>query len=259
MINNILSKLHVDVTLDPVVVVLLVVVPIILYIIFTIVQFVVTDKSAKTLQQDVSTKGLSRFCTAGLFVLFGLILVGLSTEFIIAYFVQCYENFDSDSKLLTSMLAKYRGLPISMLINGTIFCIAIYTSTEGVIAGIKTLNVPAGLSIELPYIKRKRLAAMFIVWCFLSILGTIYHIFVGSEEVDFCVLNLYVGLIVDLAILFIAERTPAMLENKTNGKITEGLIKVANTVIKEAESGPAMDVKPTDSSVVQPTAAVDEK
>ena len=259
MINNFLSKLHVNATLDPVVVILLVVVPTILYTIFTILQFVVADKSAKTLQQDVSTKGLSRFCTAGLFVLFGLILAGLSTEFLIAYFVQCYENFDSDSKLITSMVAKYRGLPVNVLINGTIFCIAIYTSTEGIIAGLKTLNLPAGLSIELPYIKRKRLAAMFVVWCFLSILGTVYHIFVGSEEVDFCVLNLYIGLIVDLAILFIAERTPAMLENKTNGKIAEGLIKVANTVVSEAGSGPAMDVKHTDDSCVQPTVAIDEK
>ena len=259
MITKILSKIRLNVALDPLVVILLVVLPIIAYVVFTIIQFAKTDKSAKALNQDVTSKGLSRFCVAGIFVLFGLILLGLSVEFFIAYLVQCYETIESDSKLISSMVAKYRGLPLGMLINGTIFCIALYTSAEGIIAGLKTLNVPAGLCIELPYIKRKRLAAMFIVWSFLSILGTVYHIFVGSEEVDFCVLNLYVGLIVDLAILFLAERAPTMLENKTNSKIAEGIVKVANTVISEAESGPAMDVKQEDISSVELSPAVDEK
>lgn len=259
MINNVLSKLHVNVALDLLIVAMLVAVPVIMYIIFTVVYFVKIDKSAKVLQQDLTTKGLSRFCTAGLFVLFGLILVGLSTEFFIAYMVQCYNDYDSESKLIASITMKYRGLPLKMLVNGTIFCIALYTGTEGYIAGMKTLNVSAGLSIELPYIKRKRLSAMFIVWCFLSILSTIYHIFVGSDEVDFCVLNLYIGLIVDLAILFIAERTPTMLENKTNVKLADETIKVANTVIEEVERGPAMDVKHNVDNYVEPTAAVDEK
>ena len=259
MINNLLSKIRIDVALDPLVVISLVVLPILAYIAFTIIQFAKTDKSAKSLHQDVSSKGLSRFCVAGIFVLFGLILVGLAVEFFIAYLVQCYETIDSDSKLISSMVAKYRGLPLEMLINGSIFCIALYTGTEGLIASLKTLNVSAGLSIELPYIKRKRLSAMFIVWSFLSILGTVYHIFVGSEEVDFCVVNLYVGLVVDLAILFLAERAPTMLENSTNSKIANGIIKVANTVISEAESGPAMDVKQEEAPSVELSAAVDEK
>ena len=52
--------------------------------------------------------------------------------------------------MLINMCKAYRPVPINILINGTIFCIALYTGTEGIIAGMKTLKVEQGLAVELP-------------------------------------------------------------------------------------------------------------
>ena len=111
------------------------------------------------------------------------------------------------------MCKSYKPVPINILINGTIFCIALYTSTEGIIAGMKTLKVEQGLSVELPLIKRIRVSVMFLIWCYLSVVATVYHFLIGSETVEFKIFNFYIGLIVNFAILFLAERAPSTLED----------------------------------------------
>lgn len=254
MIEKFLSSF--SLSINPVMVVVLTVLPVVFYTIYTIVQFTKTDKSVTQLGGDATVKGLSRFCAAGIYVLFGFILFSLIIEFLTAYFINVEVKLSTDSQLLSMIMSVYRGLPIELLVNGTIFCIALYTGTEGFIAGIKTLNISQGLCVELPYIKRKRLSSMFFIWCFLSIVSTIYHVIVGSDEVNFCVSNMYVGLIVDLAILFLAERTPTMLENKTTKEFENNVIKSATNVVSNI-MGPAVDIKNTSSG--DHTTAVDEK
>lgn len=254
MIEKFLSSF--SLSINPTIVVLLTVLPVIFYAIYTIVQFTKTDKSITQLGGDVTVKGLSRFCTAGIYVLFGFILFSLIIEFLTAYFINVEVKLSTDSQILSMIISAYRGLPIELLVNGTIFCIALYTGTEGFIAGIKTLNISAGMCVELPYIKRKRLSSMFFIWCFLSVISTVYHVIVGSDEVNFCVSNMYVGLIVDLAILFLAERTPTILENKTTKDFESKVIKSAANVVSDS-IGPAVDIKTTSSS--DSATAVDEK
>ena len=185
------------------------------YVVFTCYYFIKKDPYIKK-----DGGGLSRFLLAGIFVMFGLILFDLIMECYSAYAVQFLLNDNGKfqeaigrSLILINMCKAYRPVPINILINGTIFCIALYTGTEGIIAGMKTLKVEQGLAVELPPIKRTRLSVIFLIWCYLSVVATLYHFLIGSETVEFDILNFYIGLIVNFAILFLAERTPSTLED----------------------------------------------
>lgn len=255
MISKFLSSVNLNA--NPIVVILLSVAPIIVFTTITCIQFIVVDKSVAKLGGDIRNKGLSRFCTGGLYVLFGFILFSLIIEFLTAYLINIkIKNNDID--VLNMIVESYRELPIELLINGSIFLVAIYTGAEGVIAGMKTLNIPAGLCIELPYIKRKRLSGMFVMWVFLSIVATIYHVIVGSDQVNFCVKNLFIGMIVDLVILFIAERTPTMLENKTSKTFDDMVLNSSKVTVVSKNVGPAVDEKVNLNTEII-SAAVDER
>ncbi len=191
-----------------------------LYIVFSCYYFIKKDPYVKK-----PGSGLSRFLLAGIFVMFGLILFDLIMECYSAYAVEFLVNGGDDFKklvnsslILRNLCKAYRPVPINVLINGTILCIALYTGTEGVIASFKTLKVEQGLAVELPAIKRVRVSVMFIIWCYLSIIATLYHFLIGSETVEFNILYFYLGLIVNFVILFLAERSPTALEDVSMSK-----------------------------------------
>ena len=129
------------------------------FIIFTTIYFFRIDKMNSSQANYYKSHGLSRFCLAGIFFLFGLIIFDLNFEFILGYLTQ-YINTDNfniytiskleNSILFKSLTSVYKTIPINILINFTIICTAIYTSTEGIIASLKTLKVEPGLSVELP-------------------------------------------------------------------------------------------------------------
>ena len=182
------------------------------YIIFGYIYFKYIDVRRKG-----NNVGLSRFCFAGIFTIFGIILFDLIMEFFSAFLCKIDLN-NTNSILIESIGSLYKSVPVHVLINITIICMAVYTGTEGIIAGLKTLQLDKGMCVELPQIKRKRLSTLFVVWCYLSIVSTLYHFMLGSAEVDFNVYNFYLGLGIDLIILCIAERSPTMLQNQTNSK-----------------------------------------
>jgi hypothetical protein len=111
---------------------------------------------------------------------------------------------------------------------GNIFCTALYAGAEGLISSFKTLKVPVGMCIELPAIKRKRIKLIFLIWCALAILASIYTIIIGSEEIKFEVALCYSGVISTLIILIIADRSPTVLQNFTSDKLNTSDINVAN-------------------------------
>lgn len=208
-----------------------------IYVIYTLIYFLKIDKSLNT--NCNKTHGLSRFCLAGIFFLFGLIIFDVNFEFLTAYITQyvdeAYLGADTMKKLNSSIIFKgisvaYKAIPINVLMNFTIICTAIYTSTEGIIASLKTLKVEAGLAIELPEIKRKRLAAMFLLWCYISIICTIYTILIGSETVKFELTNCYISTGLTLVILFLAERAPSLLQDTTQ---QSKVVKVSNNIVTD--------------------------
>lgn len=187
----------------------------IFYIVYACIYFTKKDPYVKQ-----EGKGLSRFLLSTIFLMFGLILFDLMMECYSAYATQLltYENSTfkeliKESLILVNACKQYRQVPISILINGMIFCTAIYTGTEGIIASIKTLRIEQGLAVELPALKRKRLSVMFLIWCYLSIIATIYQFLVGSDSVEFDLSSFYLGLIINFIILFLAERSPNALED----------------------------------------------
>lgn len=199
----------------------------VLYVVFAFIYFKYIDVRRKG-----NNVGLSRFCFAGIFTIFGIILFDLIMEFFSAFLCKIDLN-TNNSILIESIGSLYKSVPVHVLINITIICMAVYTGTEGLIAGLKTLQLDKGMCVELPQIKRKRLSTLFVVWCYLSIVSTLYHFMLGSDEVDFNVYNFYLGLGIDLIILCIAERSPTMLQNQTKSnpeKISViDLEKVVNT------------------------------
>lgn len=227
--------------------------------------FTIIDKPKR--DPDHVRHGLSRFIVFSLFVILGLILFNLIIEFISAFFVKFKETYDisdtdqdnlivklSNTIMFNSISGYYKKLPIDILINGTLFCTAIYTGAEGLIAGLKTFNLDNNIAVELPGIKRKRLSAMFIVWCFLTIVSTIYTFILGSDIVNFYIPNLSIGTIVTLAILILAERTPAVISERKINK-TDNIIQPDNIVTTKYTSP---DTNMTDIEKVADKVTVEE-
>lgn len=230
-------------TLDLIAVLSLSIPVFLIYVVYTFIYFLKIDKSNMNKTEIYKSHGLSRFCLAGVFFLFGLILFDVNFEFVTAYITQYIDAVYLGPKLMdklnSSILYKgisaaYKAVPISILMNFTIICTAIYTSTEGIIASLKTLKLEPGLSVELPAIKRRRLASMFILWCYISIICTIYTFLVGSETVKFELTNCYVSTGLTLIILFLAERSPTLLQDTTQ---KTRLLKTANNVVSEYNEG----------------------
>ena len=201
-----------------------------IYVAFTFVYFLKVDKIHVSQACYYKSHGLSRFCLAGIFFLFGLILFDLNLEFILAYLTQYFveDVVLKESVLFRGMTSVYKTMPINVLINFTIICTAIYTSTEGIIASLKTLKVEPGISVELPLLKRQRLSAMFILWCYIAVIATLYNVLIGSEMVTFPVKNIYISTGLTLIILFLAERSPSLLKDTT---ITTKIVKNAENVV----------------------------
>ena len=184
------------------------------YLIICLIYVKKIDKAPK----ETAKHGLSRFVLIGLLVLFMFILFDTVIEFFSAFFYQYYKtipNHENESIIFKNMCEKTRTFPINILINFTTFCTFLYAGAEGAIAGMKTLQVDSGLCIELPDIKRQRLKIVFLSWCYVGIIANIYQYIIGGEIVDFNLTEIYVGLGTSLAIMFIAERSPQMLANKT--------------------------------------------
>ena len=203
------------------------------YLIICLIYVKKIDKAPK----EIAKHGLSRFVLIGLLVLFMFILFDTVIEFFSAFFYQYYKtipNHESESIIFKNMCERTRTFPINILINFTTFCTFLYAGAEGAIAGMKTLQVDSGLCIELPDIKRRRLKIVFLSWCYVGIIANIYQYIIGGEIVDFNLTEIYIGLGTSLAIMFIAERSPQMLANKT--------IKSADTTTKIDLSKMVMDI-----------------
>ena len=203
------------------------------YLIICLIYVKKIDKAPK----ETAKHGLSRFVLIGLLVLFMFILFDTVIEFFSAFFYQYYKtipNHESESIIFKNMCERTRTFPINILINFTTFCTFLYAGAEGAIAGMKTLQVDSGLCIELPDIKRQRLKIVFLSWCYVGIIANIYQYIIGGEIVDFNLTEIYIGLGTSLAIMFIAERSPQMLANKT--------IKSTDTTTKLDLSKMVMDI-----------------
>ena len=186
------------------------------------------------------THGLSRFALGGVLLIFAMIIVDMNVEFVSAMIISLNKykklNLEElkpvlDSIFFINFIEHYRKIPFDILVMGNIFCTALYAGAEGLVSSLKTLKVPEGMSIELPFIKRKRLKFIFLVWCATAILASIYTIIIGSEEIEFEVSLCYAGVISTLIILILADRSPSVLENFTAGKtkdVTE--VNMANEV-----------------------------
>ena len=196
-----------------------------LFLTFLISSFIYFKKIDKSV--DEKTHGLSRFSLGGVLVIFGLIILDMNVEFISAMFISlnAYGKLDLEelkpilsSIFFINFVDQYRKLPFDILVIGNIFCTALYAGAEGLISSFKTLKVPEGMCIELPYLKRKRIKFIFLIWSSIAILATIYTIIIGSEEIQFEVSLSYMGVISTLIILILADRTPSILQNFTSGK-----------------------------------------
>lgn len=196
------------------------------YLIFSIIYFTIFDKRDHKKENGnyYESHTLSRFCLAGIFFMFGLILFDMVMEFISAYSIN-FINPEITSKEITDILKGslifngickvFKSVPTDILINFTIVCTTLYTGTEGIIASLRTLKVDSGLAVRLPAHKRKRLAVLFFMWGYLSIITTLYTFLIGSETVKFDIANVYAALGITLIILFLAERSPTLLKDKT--------------------------------------------
>ena len=156
-----------------------------------------------------------------------MILVDMNVEFISAMIISLSVhgklNLEElkpilDSIFFINFIERYRKIPFDILVIGNIFCTALYAGAEGLISSFKTLKVPEGMCIELPLIKKKRIKYIFLVWCGIAILASIYTIIIGSEEIEFEVALSYTGVISTLIILMLADRSPSILQNFTSGK-----------------------------------------
>lgn len=212
-----------------------------IFLIFTIIYFNVVDKAHKDDEEYYVNHGLSRFCLGGIFFLFGLILFDIITEFVSAYSTMFINpdlaelvdpivlEFLNQSLIFNGIGKNFKSVPTNILINFTIVCTALYTSTEGAIASLKTLKLEEGLAVELPAVKRRRLSIMFVLWCYLAVVATLYTFLIGSDEVKFDLLNIYVSVGLTLVILFLAERSPSLLKDKsTRAKVVRCTDNVTN-------------------------------
>ena len=251
VISSVTSSMSTVHIIDLITIVVCTVPPFFIFLIFTIFYFAVIDKSYKDDEEYYVNHGLSRFCLGGIFFLFGLILFDIITEFVSAYSTMFINpdlaelvdpkilEFINRSLIFNGIGKSFKSVPTHILINFTILCTAIYTSTEGVIASLKTLKVDEGLAVELPAVKRRRLSIMFLLWCYLAVLATFYTFLIGSEEIKFDLPNIYISIGLTLLILFLAERSPSLLKDKSIGT---KLIRSAENVVT---APPSTDV-PTD-------------
>lgn len=212
------------------------------YLVITYLFFKKVDKSV-----NVKTHGLSRFALGGVLIIFGMIIADMNIEFVSAMIISLNEhgklNLDELKPVLNSIffinfIEHYRNIPFDILVMGNIFCTALYAGAEGVISSFKTLKVPKGMCIELPLIKRTRIKFIFLVWCAIAILASIYTIIIGSEEIEFEVALSYTGVISTLIILILADRAPSVLQPfSTNTKNEAVDVNIANPVEAEVNLG----------------------
>ena len=195
------------------------------YLVVTIIFFKKVDKPVNT-----KTHRLYRFSLGGVLIIFGMIIADMNIEFVSAMIISLNEhgklNLDKlkpflDSIFFINFIEHYRNIPFDILVMGNIFCTALYAGAEGLISSFKTLKVPKGMCIELPLIKRTRIKFIFLIWCAIAILASIYTIIIGSEKVEFEVALSYTGIISTLIILMLADRAPSVLQPFSTNKNDE--------------------------------------
>ena len=216
-----------------------------IFIAYVVVTFLFFKKVDKPV--NAKTHGLSRFALGGVLVIFGMIIADMNIEFISAMIISLNEcgklNFDklkyiSDSIFFINFIKHYRNIPFDILVMGNIFCTALYAGAEGLISSFKTLKVPKGMCIELPLIKRTRIKFIFLIWCAIAILASIYTIIIGSEKIEFESALSYTGVISTLIILILADRAPSVLQpfsTNTNNEVVNA--NIANPVETEVNLG----------------------
>lgn len=193
------------------------------YIIYAIIYFVKFDKNIK-LDSSGNTHGLSRICLCGIFFLFGLLIFDIVCEFGQIYISEYMKYKPVKERVISSMLMDkcftffvlfntYQFLPLEVFINGMFAVSFFYIGVEGLIASLKTLNIESGLRIELPAKKRTRLANIFYIWCFLSLITSVYTMLLGSDEINFYNKNCVFCTIATLIVVILSERSPQLLEN----------------------------------------------
>ena len=212
------------------------------YLVITFLFFKKVDKPV-----NKKTHGLSRFALGGVLIIFGMIIVDMNIEFVSAMIISLNEhgklNLNElkpvlDSVFFINFIEQYRNIPFDILVMGNIFCTALYAGAEGLISSFKTLKVPKGICIELPLIKRTRIKFIFLIWCSIAILASIYTIIIGSEEIEFEVALSYTGVISTLIILILADRAPSVLQPFSTNKNDETVnVNIANPVETEVNLG----------------------
>lgn len=227
------GKLFSNIAIVDLIVCFILTVPIfIAYLVSIFIYFKKSDRASNR-----KNHGLSRFALCGVLIIFGIIIVDMNVEFISAMLISlnAYGKLNMeelkpllDSVIFINFIDKYRDIPFEILVLGNIFCTALYAGAEGLISSFKTLKVPVGMCIELPAIKRKRIKLIFLIWCALAILASIYTIIIGSEEIKFEVALCYSGVISTLIILIIADRSPTVLQNFTSDKLTVSDVNITN-------------------------------
>lgn len=193
-----------------------------IYIVYSMVYFKKIDKKNVNIV-GIKPHGLSRMCFGGIFFMFGIIILNLICQFSMIFLNKMYSdssiNLTTDSVLFDFFIKNIsndtKDFHTNILIDFTIACTALYTGAEGIISSVRTLQLPAGMSIELPLIKRKRMSAIFYVWAFIAIMDTLYNGIVGSKEISFYTTEVYVSLGSTLIILFLAERSSSMFKGST--------------------------------------------
>ena len=216
------------------------------YLVITFLFFKKVDKPV-----NVKTHGLSRFALCGVLIIFGMIIADMNIEFISAMIISLNEhgnlNLDElkpvlDSIFFINFIEHYRNIPFDILVLGNILCTAFYAGAEGLISSFKTLKVPKGMCIELPLIKRTRIKFIFLIWCAIAILASIYTIIIGSEKIEFEVALSYTGVVSTLIILILADRAPSVLQPFSTNKNDEPTnVNIVNPVETEVNLGESND------------------
>ena len=212
------------------------------YLVITFLFFKKVDKPV-----NVKTHGLSRFALCGVLIIFGMIIADMNIEFISAMIISLNEhgnlNLDElkpvlDSVFFINFIEHYRNIPFDILVLGNVLCTAFYAGAEGLISSFKTLKVPKGMCIELPLIKRTRIKFIFLIWCAIAILASIYTIIIGSEKIEFEVALSYTGVVSTLIILILADRAPSVLQPFSTNKNDEAInANIANPIETEVNFG----------------------
>ena len=215
------------------------------FIAYLVIAFLFFKKVDKPV--NVKTHGLSRFALCGVLIIFGMIIADMNIEFISAMIISLNEhgnlNLDElkpvlDSIFFINFIEHYRNIPFDILVLGNVLCTAFYAGAEGLISSFKTLKVPKGMCIELPLIKRTRIKFIFLIWCAIAILASIYTIIIGSEKIEFEVALSYTGVVSTLIILILADRAPSVLQPFSTNKNDEAInANIANPNETEVNFG----------------------